>query len=40
MINLKNTFYDDKEIQEILDRNLIKRNLISFLKRTISFSFV
>ena len=38
---LKNTFYVVKEIQDIMKEfYLTKRNLISFLKRTISFSFV
>ena len=32
----RNTRYHDR----ILSNNLIRRNLISFLKRTISFSFV
>ena len=40
-INLKNIIYEDKEIQDIMKNYyLIKRNLISFLKRIISFSFV
>ena len=39
--NLKNTFYVDKEIQDIVKKYYqTKRNLISFLKGTISFSFV
>ena len=39
--NLKNTFYEDIETQDtIIDFYLIQRNLISFLKRTIQFSFI
>ena len=35
--NLKNTFYVDKEMQDTMNEYYqIKRNLISFLKRTIS----
>ena len=41
MIKVKNTFYVDKEIQHIIiEYYLIKRNLISFLEGTISFTFV
>ena len=41
MKNLKSTFYEDKEIQDIMKEfYLIQRILISYLKRTISFSFV
>ena len=36
----KNTFYEDKEKQDFKNEFcLIQRNLISFLKRTILFSF-
>ena len=39
--NLKNIFYVDKEIQDILKKYYqIRRYLKSFPKRTISFSFV
>ena len=39
--NLKNIFFVDKKVQDIKKEFYqIKRNLISFLKRTISFSFV
>ena len=37
----ENTFYVDKEMQDTMNEfYLIKRNLISFFKRTFSFSFV
>ena len=39
--NLKSTFYEYKEMQDIMIKiYLMQRNLISFLRRTISFSFV
>ena len=39
--NLENIFHADIEIQAIMKEfYIIKRNFISFLERTISFSFV
>ena len=41
MINLKNIFYEDKEMLVItIEFYLIKRNLLSFFERTISISFI
>ena len=39
--NLKKIFYEDKEmLVTMIEIYLIKRNLISFFERTISFSFI